>query len=215
MGVCRHSGLFHLIKFSHGKKNCRFLTVKKNLVDCRVRFEYSRTAFVPFCRNRVCGYSDSISIRRHATIHPDFDPIGFSFTLSRLFPICGCISKTNPAEEDLIDFAVFLAYFPHLLSGPIERAKTFLPQLKNPRLVQNDMLAESGWLILAGLFRKLVLASLLFTLILKVYSPGLLNSPRPIGGQPCWSMASGYITISPVTHHWCAASVCCSASGFH
>jgi alginate O-acetyltransferase complex protein AlgI len=93
-------------------------------------------------------------------------PIGFSFyTLQAISYLVDVSQKQIPVEEDLIDFGVYLAYFPHLLSGPIERAKTFLPQLKNERLVKNDMLAEGGWLILSGLFRKLVIASLLFSMI--------------------------------------------------
>jgi alginate O-acetyltransferase complex protein AlgI len=93
-------------------------------------------------------------------------PIGFSFyTLQAISYLVDVYQKQIPQENDLIDFAVFLAYFPHLLSGPIERSRTFLPQLKNPRVVNNETLAEGAWLILLGLFRKLVIASLLFTLL--------------------------------------------------
>ena len=93
-------------------------------------------------------------------------PIGFSFyTLQAISYLVDVHQKQIPAENDLIDFGVFLAYFPHLLSGPIERGKTFLPQLKNPRVVHNDDLAKAAWLILLGLFRKLVIASLLFSLL--------------------------------------------------
>jgi alginate O-acetyltransferase complex protein AlgI len=93
-------------------------------------------------------------------------PIGFSFyTLQAISYLVDVYQKQLTPENDLIDFGVFLAYFPHLLSGPIERGKAFLPQLKNPRVVQNSNLAQAAWLILLGLFRKLVIASLLFSLI--------------------------------------------------
>jgi alginate O-acetyltransferase complex protein AlgI len=93
-------------------------------------------------------------------------PVGFSFyTLQAISYLVDVSQRLIQPEEDLIDFGVYLAYFPRLLSGPIERARTFLPQLKNSRLVNNALLAEGGWLILVGLFRKLVLASLFFTLI--------------------------------------------------
>jgi len=93
-------------------------------------------------------------------------PIGFSFySLQAVSYLVDVYQKQLPLENDLIDFAVFLAYFPHLLSGPIERGKTFLPQLKIPRLVVNSTLAQGAWLILLGLFRKLVIASLLFSIM--------------------------------------------------
>lgn len=93
-------------------------------------------------------------------------PVGFSFyTLQAISYLVDVSQKTIPVEDNLVDFGVYLAYFPRLLSGPIERARVFLPQMKNPRLVDNAILAEGGWLILVGLFRKLVLASLFFTLI--------------------------------------------------
>ena len=93
-------------------------------------------------------------------------PIGFSFySLQAISYLVDVYQKQIPPESDLIDFAVFLAYFPHLLSGPIERGKTFLPQLKIPRVVGNSALAQGSWLILLGLFRKLVVASLLSSIM--------------------------------------------------
>jgi D-alanyl-lipoteichoic acid acyltransferase DltB (MBOAT superfamily) len=93
-------------------------------------------------------------------------PIGFSFyTLQAISYLVDISQKQIPAEEDLINFGVFLAYFPHLLSGPIEHGKAFLPQVTKPRVVRNETLAEAGWLILTGLFRKLMIAGLLFTLL--------------------------------------------------
>ncbi len=111
-------------------------------------------------------------------------PIGFSFyTLQAISYLVDVYQKHIPVEDDLIDFAVYLAYFPRLLSGPIERGKAFLPQLKNPRLVDNQMVSEGGWLILSGLFRKLVLASLLFTLI----PEGIFTRPLEYSVSDRWT----------------------------
>ena len=65
------------------------------------------------------------------------------------------------AETDLVDFALYLAYFPKFIAGPIERARTFLPKLAQPRVVDNQMLARSAMLIFVGLTRKLLIADLL------------------------------------------------------
>ncbi len=93
-------------------------------------------------------------------------PIGFSFyTLQAISYLTDVSQKLIKAEEDPVNFGVYLAYFPRILSGPIERGKVFLPQLHADRIVRNDTLAEAGWLILAGLFRKLVIAGALFPLL--------------------------------------------------
>lgn len=93
-------------------------------------------------------------------------PVGFSFySLQAIAYLVDVYQKQISAEDDLVDFAVYLGYFPRLLSGPIERAKSFLSQLKNDRVVGNNCAAEGAWLVLLGLFRKLVLSALFATLI--------------------------------------------------
>lgn len=70
---------------------------------------------------------------------------------------------TEPAS--LLDFAVYLAFFPHLVAGPIVRARELIPQLEqraDPRKV-NSALAFR--LIMAGLFKKVVISSFLASAI--------------------------------------------------
>ena len=93
-------------------------------------------------------------------------PIGFSFyTVQAISYLVDVAQKHIPAEIDPVNFGVYLAYFPRILSGPIERGKAFLPQLHTGRVVTNSTLTEAGWLMLTGLFRKLVIAGLLFALL--------------------------------------------------
>jgi D-alanyl-lipoteichoic acid acyltransferase DltB (MBOAT superfamily) len=57
-----------------------------------------------------------------------------------------------------LDFALFVAFFPQLVAGPIERAAHFLPQVQRERRVTADDVAEGVFLILVGLVRKVVIA---------------------------------------------------------
>lgn len=57
-----------------------------------------------------------------------------------------------------IDFALYLVYFPKLVSGPIERAEKFLPQLAARRVINESTLIHSSGLIALGLVRKVVIA---------------------------------------------------------
>jgi alginate O-acetyltransferase complex protein AlgI len=86
-------------------------------------------------------------------------PIGFSFYVLQLISYLTDIYRGQiQAEEDFVHFALYLAYFPKILAGPIERAKGFLPQLKRERVVDRDVVEQGLYLILLGLVRKIVIA---------------------------------------------------------
>jgi len=86
-------------------------------------------------------------------------PVGISFytfqTLSYTIDIYR--GKLKP-EKSFFDFALFVAFFPQLVAGPIERAKNLLPQIKSERFVNYPMIKEGLWLILYGLFLKIFVA---------------------------------------------------------
>jgi D-alanyl-lipoteichoic acid acyltransferase DltB (MBOAT superfamily) len=65
--------------------------------------------------------------------------------------------KLEPAES-LVDYALFISLFPHLVAGPIQRPSHLLPQVQNPRRFDNDAFFDGVMLILSGLFRKCVVA---------------------------------------------------------
>jgi alginate O-acetyltransferase complex protein AlgI len=65
--------------------------------------------------------------------------------------------KLKPVSS-LLDFALFVAFFPQLVAGPIERASHFLPQVASKRKVTLDQTARGCFLILLGLFKKVAIA---------------------------------------------------------
>lgn len=66
--------------------------------------------------------------------------------------------ETSKAERHLGYFAVYMMFFPKLISGPIERTTTFLPQIQNPVYFDSKKITAGLQLILWGLFKKLVIA---------------------------------------------------------
>ena len=89
-------------------------------------------------------------------------PLGLSYyTLQTISYLVDVYRGQLTAESDFIDFALYLAYFPKLLAGPMERARSFLPKLAQPRMVDNQVIARSVMLIVVGLVRKLVIADTL------------------------------------------------------
>jgi alginate O-acetyltransferase complex protein AlgI len=62
------------------------------------------------------------------------------------------------ARRNAVDFALFVAFFPHLVAGPIMRATNLLVQVEQPRTWSTDRARESVPLIAWGFFKKLVVA---------------------------------------------------------
>jgi D-alanyl-lipoteichoic acid acyltransferase DltB (MBOAT superfamily) len=86
-------------------------------------------------------------------------PVGISFytfqTLSYTIDIYRRDMRPCP---NFLDFALFVAFFPQLVAGPIERAKHLIPQLTRPRSLSSGMVAGGIYLVVWGLFKKVVIA---------------------------------------------------------
>ncbi len=108
-------------------------------------------------------------------------PLGLSYyTLQIISYLVDVYRGQLKAESDFVNFALYLAYFPKLLAGPIERARAFLPKLAQPRRVDNQMIARSIMLLFVGLTRKLLIAdTLTASLIPDVFQlPAKYNPPE-------------------------------------
>ena len=111
-------------------------------------------------------------------------PIGLSYYILEIISYLVDVHRGQiRATTDFVDFALYLAYFPKLIAGPIERASSFLPKLANPRFVGNDMLARSFTLIVIGLVRKLLIADILAaSIFLDVFvTPARYTPPELLG----------------------------------
>lgn len=86
-------------------------------------------------------------------------PIGISFyTFASLSYTIDVYRGRLRAIRNLIDYAFFIAFFPHLIAGPIIRAGQFLGQVANWRSPSAEMLQRGITLILCGLVKKMVFA---------------------------------------------------------
>ncbi len=107
-------------------------------------------------------------------------PVGISFyTFQTLSYTLDIYRRELRAIHDPLDFALFVAFFPQLVAGPIERARRLLPRVTNPRTIDPDRIASGGWLILWGLYKKTVIADHLAVIVDAVYRPGA----APTGGE--------------------------------
>lgn len=90
-------------------------------------------------------------------------PVGISFLVFRMLTYVVDIYRGHLAPAPTLDFAVYVAFFPYLLAGPIARAAEFLPQLRTPRDPRAVDAARAFTLILGGLAKKVLIADYLAT----------------------------------------------------
>ena len=102
-------------------------------------------------------------------------PVGISFyTFQSLNYVFAVYRRQMDAEHDLVTFAAFVAWFPQLVAGPIERASSLLGQIRVRRGRPNAATTETALLlILRGLFKKVVIADSVAAYVNKVFDdPG-------------------------------------------
>jgi len=84
--------------------------------------------------------------------------------------------KLEPAHS-LLEYALFISLFPHLIAGPIQRPSHLLPQVQAPRVFDQERFFNGLMLILSGLFRKVVIADNCSLIANAVFS-GRLGEPN-------------------------------------
>ena len=86
-------------------------------------------------------------------------PVGISFyTFHGLSYVIDIYYKRIKAEKNVVDYALFVSYFPLLVAGPIERATHLLPQVKIKRSFDFEKAKEGVYQIIWGLVKKVVIA---------------------------------------------------------
>ena len=105
--------------------------------------------------------------------------------------------QLEPARP--LDFVVYMSFFPHLLAGPIVRGTELLPQIRRKRDPESIDYAQAFWLILAGLFKKVVISSYVSSAIVQP----VFTSPRQHSALEAIFAAWGY-----------AVQIYCDFSGY-
>ena len=98
-------------------------------------------------------------------------PIGISFyTFQTISYSVDVYRGARPSIDNLLNFALYVAYFPQLVAGPIERSTRLLPQLEAPREVtRNDLRVGILWILL-GYFKKVAIADTLAPMVDYVFT---------------------------------------------
>jgi alginate O-acetyltransferase complex protein AlgI len=86
-------------------------------------------------------------------------PLGISFyTFQSMSYVIDVYRGELEAERSLLNFALFVSFFPHLVAGPILRATALMPQIKRPNQISWEKISSGFYLLVWGLFKKAVIA---------------------------------------------------------
>ena len=134
-------------------------------------------------------------------------PVGLSFYV---FQVISYVIDVHRREQEPVRslpvFALYMAYFPKMLAGPIERARHLVPQLEAmPDRLRPGQALEGVELIVIGLFKKVAVADVMLRVAVDVYAPIDIDAPNgwstlllslPAFGIQIYCDFSGYSDIA-------------------
>jgi len=97
-------------------------------------------------------------------------PVGISFYTFQTMSYSIDVYRGHcQPTRSLLDFSVYVSFFPQLVAGPIERASHFLPQVTQPRQCDRNAFGEGLYLVVLGLFKKIVVADNMAVLVNAIF----------------------------------------------
>lgn len=116
-------------------------------------------------------------------------PVGISFyTFQSLSYTIDIYRRQLEPTRNLLDFAVYISFFPQLVAGPIVRARDFLPQLRQQPALTGDDFAFGLQKILTGLVKKVLIADVLaLNIVDPAFAPGATTT-----GPAAWLAVYAY-----------------------
>jgi len=131
-------------------------------------------------------------------------PPGISFyTFQEIAYVVDVYNRRIKATNSLVDYALFICLFPHLIAGPIQRPSHLLPQVQTVRSFDTTRFFDGLLLILSGLVRKCVVADNCALLANAAFSGRLGTPTLPVVAIGAYAFAwqiygdfSGYTNIA-------------------
>ncbi len=128
-------------------------------------FKYSR-----FIAENINAALSSLGLALAAPVPGFLLPAGLSFFLLQSMGYAIDVYRgTAEREKSLLAYATFVAFFPRLLAGPIERANHILPQLRGETRISRQDFTDGLSIFIVGYFKKVALADYLALYVAKVY----------------------------------------------
>ncbi|MFT4705798.1 MAG: alginate O-acetyltransferase complex protein AlgI [Bradymonadia bacterium] len=158
----------------------------------------------------------SLGVQANVQVLEILLPVGISFyTFQTLSYTIDVYRREMPASRDLLAFGCYVAFFPQLVAGPIERATRLLPQFERPRAVTHEQWRSGLTLILYGFIKKIAVADQMSPYVDLVYAEGATEASGPLIFAATLAFAvqiyadfSAYSDIARGTARWLGIELC-------
>ncbi|WP_323788709.1 MBOAT family O-acyltransferase [Psychroserpens sp.] len=138
------------------------ITTRKVLLSVSIVFNLGLLGFFKYYNFFVDSWISawgSFGVTMHESTLNIILPVGISFyTFQTLSYTIDVYRKKLEPTSSLVQFMAYVAFFPQLVAGPIERAKNLLPQFQKTRVFNSEAVMSGVYLIIWGLFKKVVVA---------------------------------------------------------
>jgi alginate O-acetyltransferase complex protein AlgI len=114
-------------------------------------------------------------------------PLAISFFVFEFIHYVVDVYRGAKPVTNIIHFLLFPAFFPTQIAGPIKRFQDFVPQISRPRLLSGVHMDEGLYLVIRGLFKKLVVADSLASVV----APGFATGSE-VSGMGAWTAAIAF-----------------------
>jgi D-alanyl-lipoteichoic acid acyltransferase DltB (MBOAT superfamily) len=127
-------------------------------------------------------------------------PVGISFfTFESMSYVIDVYRKDIEPHPSYLEYLTFVAFFPHLVAGPIVRPRDLLPQLSQPPRFEPTLASQALFLIAVGLVKKIVISDYLsINLVDRVF-----DAPAQFSALECYAAVVAY-----------AVQIYCDFSGY-
>ena len=116
--------------------------------------------YLNFCIEQFTELFNSAGIGASTSTMKIIMPVGISFFTFKLISYTIEVRRGNiQPERNFINFGTYVAFFPTIMSGPIDRPKPFLDQLRHNHLANSTDLSEGAKRVLWGFFLKMCIAN--------------------------------------------------------
>ena len=129
-------------------------------------------------------------------------PVGISFyTFQSMSYVIDIYRRQMKPTASLLNYMAYVSFFPQLVAGPIQRGHHLLPQLERTLTIDINSITEGLWLIVWGLFKKVVMADNLAPLVDLAYDNPTVSGPTVVLGTIAFAFQiygdfSGYSDIA-------------------
>jgi alginate O-acetyltransferase complex protein AlgI len=137
---------------------------RKRITAAAVAFDLGVLAvfkYYAFFTQDVSDTLDTIGLGSPMPLLTVLLPVGISFFTFQAITYVVDVKRRQVEPASMMDAAIYLSFFPHLVAGPIVRASEFLPQLRTPRDPSRVAVGAGLALIGLGLVKKVMIADYL------------------------------------------------------